>query len=77
MKSVALEEFRENMQSFVSRCRRMREPIAITQSGEEVARLVPRKRSFREWIRSRFGIVRRTAKRTRKYAYWGVFLKLR
>jgi len=77
MKRVALEEFRKNAKSFVTRCRRLREPIAIMQFGEEVARLVPRKRSLGERIRGAFGIAHGRGENTRKYASWGVFLKMR
>jgi prevent-host-death family protein len=77
MKSVAMEEFRENAQNLVSRCRRMTEPIVITEFGEEVARLIPRRQSWREWLQGAFGLFHMGKKRTRKYAYWGVFLKMR
>jgi antitoxin (DNA-binding transcriptional repressor) of toxin-antitoxin stability system len=44
MKSVAIEEFRENARNLVSRCR-TREPNVITEFGGEVARLIPRRQS--------------------------------
>jgi len=81
MKRVAMEEFRKNAQRLLAQCRRMREPIAITRFGEEVARLVPRKRSLRDllrdWMRSALEIFRRPQKQVRKHAVWGVFLKFR
>lgn len=77
MKSVALEDFRDNAQSFVAFCRRTRQPIVIVRHGEEVARLVPRKRTLRECVQSVRRFFQRPAKNTRKYASWGVFLKFR
>jgi prevent-host-death family protein len=71
VKSVALEDFRDNAQSFVAFCRRTRQPIVIVRHGEEVARLVPRKRTLRECVQKCAQIFPKTREKHAKICVLG------
>ena len=77
MKQVAPDTFLANTLRFVARVRRTGEPLAITQYGVEVVRLMPEKTPWRQRILGFFGFTPIRGKGVNRCASSGIYLKMR